>query len=114
MLQVVNHTPFSAALSVASNRITSTGCVFDARTRPQPSGNSTRTPSTSTTRCVALYWAARRATTSNFSSSGQSMRSSGVLTILGKPATCADKGWPESATISSKRHAAYIASSKPW
>ena len=34
----------------ASNRTTSTGCVFDARTRPHPSPNSTRAPSMSITR----------------------------------------------------------------
>ena len=37
----------SAASSVASKRRTRMGCVFDARIRPQPSSNVSRTPSTS-------------------------------------------------------------------
>jgi hypothetical protein len=32
-------------LGLASKRTTSTGCVFDARTRPQPSPNLMRRPS---------------------------------------------------------------------
>jgi len=40
---------FSNLSLAASKRITSTGCVFEALTRPQPSANGTRTPSTSTT-----------------------------------------------------------------
>jgi len=37
----------SAASVVASKRSTRIGCVFDARTRAQPSGKRMRTPSTS-------------------------------------------------------------------
>ena len=53
LLSVPRHT-WSTLLLVrsgvsASHRITSTGCVFDARISPHPSPNSTRAPSTSTT-----------------------------------------------------------------
>src|ERR1035441_4149721 len=44
-------------------------------------------------------------TTANLSSSGQSKRISGVTTVLGRPASWWESGWPESATISIRRQA---------
>ena len=94
---------------------TSTGCVFDARMSPQPSPNSTRTPSTSITSCVALEVrdrARRRGRTSI--SSGQSTRISGVETNFGTSASSSSHAsCPTSATMRSRRAAPYSASSWP-
>ena len=83
---------FSRSSFSASKRSTRTGCVFDARSRPQPCGKITRTPSTSTTLCVRLKRSATWDTTENLISSGHSMRISGVETVAGTPVSWADNG----------------------
>src|SRR2546426_1336525 len=66
--------------------MTSTGCVFEARSSPHPSGKVTRTPSSVNTGYFVAKYSAARLTTSNFFSSGQSTRNSGVAYVFGKSA----------------------------
>ena len=49
----------------ASKRVTRMGCVFEARISPQPSPNSTRTPSTSMTSCRLRKCATAFSTSAN-------------------------------------------------
>src|SRR5471030_52896 len=73
--------PASFALS---QRATSTGWVFEARSSHQPSGVLTRTPSMSFTLAFAAFSRAfTSSTTVNLRSSAQSNRSSGVFTSCG-------------------------------
>ncbi len=54
----------------ASYRITSTGWVLDALTKPHPRGKRTRTPSTSRVLCRARNCSVARRTTANLSRRG--------------------------------------------
>src|SRR6185437_9518560 len=83
---------------VASTRMTRTGWVLEARISPHPVGNVIRTPSSVETGYLAPKYFAARSTTSNFRSSGQSTRSSGVFTVRGRSASSRDNGPPSRAT----------------
>ena len=68
-------------LEAASKRVVRAGSVLEARTSPQPPSKDTRAPSRSKRLCTrgsARKASRRPATTSNFWSSGQKKRSSGV------------------------------------
>src|SRR5439155_4337725 len=99
---------------VASNRMTSTGCVFEARSNPHPSGNVMRTPSSVETGYFAANSSAACWTTSNFCSSGQSTRISGVAYVFGRSESRRDRGPPSRATYANSRAAAKSASSNPY
>src|ERR1051325_10105340 len=90
--------PSRACTLVASNRITSTGWVFEARSKPQPSGNVMRTPSSVETGYFFANAAAASSTTANFCSSGQSTRISGVANVFGRSASKRESGPPSRAT----------------
>src|ERR1043166_2933708 len=90
--------PSRACTLVASNRITSTGWVFEARSKPQPSGNVMRTPSSVETGYFFANAVAASSTTANFCSSGQSTRISGVANVFGRSASKRDSGPPSRAT----------------
>src|SRR5581483_3914561 len=88
----------------ASKRRTSTGCVFDARTRPHPCGKRTRTPSTSMIcRPAARKPSRTRSATRNFTSSGQSTRISGVVHDAGRSPRSSAIEFPLRATMSRRR-----------
>ncbi len=86
--------------------MTRAGWVLLARTRPQPSGKVTRTPSTSTTSYFLRISSVTSATTRNLSSSGQSTRISGVLTTGGRSASQVDRGAGLAESSSARRREA--------
>lgn len=97
--------------SFASNRITSTGCVLEARIRPHPLSKIARIPSIVITSlgcnglsAVLMKTSLILSTTANLMLSGQSLRISGVLNVFGKSAMYEDlhatcSAWPLSALI---------------
>src|SRR4030067_743806 len=71
--------------SFPSNRRTSAGCVFAARTSPPPPSKRARTPSTSiTSRACGRTISATLSATRNLISSGHSTRLAGVATRGGR------------------------------
>src|SRR6266571_5111943 len=69
----------------------------EAGSRPHPSWKVIRTPSSVETEYLVAKCCAARATMSNFRSSGQSTRSSGVATVAGRSASSRESGPPCSA-----------------
>src|SRR5687768_10824940 len=105
----------SAASSSASKRSTTTGVVFDARARPNPSGYSTRSPSRRMTSSASGNVAVRcsSAISACCSPSLHARLSSGVESASGSAFSTAEgSSWRD--RISSIRAPLYRPSSKPY